>query len=66
MRLDIEPYDPNTDSIVIEGIRYSGDLFRDLGIHGVAAGSLLRVLRRKDGLVYLQVVIPGNSDSVER
>jgi hypothetical protein len=56
MKLDVGEYDPDTDSIVIEGIQYSGTLFRGLGIHGVAEGSLVRIIKRDNGVVWLQNV----------
>jgi hypothetical protein len=54
--LDIQPYDFDTDSIVIEGIRYSGDLFRTFGVHGCPVGSVVRIVERKDGIVWLQEI----------
>jgi len=55
--LDVKPYDPLTDVIVIEGTKYSGDLFRELGINGMQTGTLFRIDRRdEDGVFFLTVL----------
>lgn len=50
--LDVKPYDAEQDVMTIEGIRYSGELFRELGF-SAQVGQLLRVVERTDGVVTL-------------
>jgi len=52
--LDVGEYDPWSDTIVIEGTRYAGELFRDgFGIKA-PIGQVLRIDRRtKDGCVII-------------
>lgn len=51
--LDVGEHDPWTDTIVIEGTRYSGGLFRDgFGINALI-GQVLRIDRRDDGCVII-------------
>lgn len=45
LSLKIEPYDPETDIVEIEGVRYSGALFRDGGFSGMA-GAYFRINER--------------------
>jgi len=50
-------YDPETDILTIEGVKYSGELFRRLG--GIGPGQpdeVMRVMSRNDGVLVLQVV----------
>lgn len=55
--LDIGTYDPYNDLIVIEGIRYSGQLLRDgLGVNGLQAGKCLRIVKRNEGIVTMQTL----------
>lgn len=50
--LALSPYDPITDTIVIEGTRYSADFFRNLGCNFPAmVGQVLRVDKKEDGVV---------------
>lgn len=49
--LDVQAYDPWTDTIVIEGTRYSGALFRDGFGFGAAIGQVLRIDQLKNGVV---------------
>ena len=57
--LDIGTYDPYNDLIVIEGIRYSGQLLRDgLGVNGLNAGKCLQIVKRNEGIVTMQT-LPG-------
>src|SRR3990172_3842915 len=53
--LDVGLFDPLTDSIDIEGIRYSGSLFRALGCGSFSEsiGQVLRIESRADGVVTL-------------
>lgn len=54
--LDVQPYDPLADTIVIEGAKYSGDMFRELGVNGMETGTLFRIDRRDvDGVFYITV-----------
>lgn len=54
--LNIE-YDKQQDIVTIEGVRYAGGLFRHLGVHGVAVGTVLKIMRREDGEIFLQEII---------
>ena len=47
--LDVGTYDAFRDEIVIEGIRYSGGLFREFGIRGMPVGSVFRIEHRSEG-----------------
>lgn len=48
--LDVQEFDPQTDTIVIEGMQYSGAFFRDgFGSKGIPGG--LRIDRGEDGVV---------------
>ncbi len=44
-------YDPVEDIMVIEGVRYSGSFFRELGNNGIAVGEAFTIQRREQGLV---------------
>jgi len=49
--LNVGEFDPYTDTIVIEGTKYSGVMFREaFGIKAMV-GQILRVDKREDGLV---------------
>lgn len=52
--LDVGPYDPWTDTITIEGIRYAGELLRQFG-HAMI-GSKVEIVSRSDGTVALRNV----------
>lgn len=49
--LDVGQYDPFSDTIVIEGTRYSGELFRDGYGLSACIGQVHRVDKREDGVV---------------
>jgi len=49
--LNVEPYDPRTDSIVIEGTKYSGHFFRSLSCCFPEVGQVFRVDKKEDGVV---------------
>lgn len=50
--LDVKAYDPITDTIEIEGTRYSGQLFREFGCNFPGlVGHLLRVEKKENGIV---------------
>lgn len=50
--LDVKQYDSFTDSIKIEGTRYAGNLFRELGCNFPAMiGQILKVEKKEDGMV---------------
>lgn len=49
--LDVGEFDPWTDSIQINGTRYAGTLFRELGCFNDTVGQVLRIDKKKDGLV---------------
>lgn len=44
-------YDEERDVLTVEGIQYSGALFRALGVQGLTKGSVLQILGREDGLL---------------
>ena len=49
--LEVGAYDPETDTIVIEGTRYAGVLFREgFGIKAMI-GQVLRIDNHEDGIV---------------
>jgi len=50
--LDVGQYDPATDTIVIEGTRYAGALFREegLGFHSMV-GNTFRVVRHEGEVI---------------
>lgn len=51
-KLDVKAYDHSTDTIEIEGTRYSGQFFREFGCNFKSmVGQVLRVDDKKDGLV---------------
>ena len=52
-KLDVGAYDPNTDTIVIEGTRYAGVLFRELGIKAMV-GNEFRVLKHENETITLE------------
>lgn len=46
-------YDRDTDTMEIEGSKYSGQFFRDLGRNGLGVGSIVEIVDRKeDGAVF--------------
>ena len=48
-------YDETTDVFKIEGVRYSGDLFRGFGKMGkTPEGNCLRILGNEDGCLVLE------------
>ncbi len=47
-------YDNQRDELIIEGVRYSGDLFRGLGFGPTPAGRWLRIVKIDDGVVTIQ------------
>jgi len=50
--LDVKPYDSLTDTIEIEGTRYSGIFFRELGCSFPAmVGQILRIDKKEDGVI---------------
>lgn len=51
-KLDVKAYDPKTDTIEIEGTRYSGVLFREFGcFFADKIGQILRVEKKENGVV---------------
>ncbi len=48
--LDVGKYDPRQDTIVIEGVTYAGEMFRELGFRTMV-GHVLRVEARDHGVV---------------
>jgi hypothetical protein len=48
--LEVGKYDPVNDTIVIEGVTYDGELFRELGFRTML-GHVLRVESRDHGVV---------------
>lgn len=51
--LDVGAYDPHTDTIVIEGTRYAGVLFRELGFKAMV-GREFRVLKHENETITLE------------
>jgi len=49
-------YDETKDLLIIEGMKYSGDLFRALSESGLAVGEYLRIIERKDGVVTFETI----------
>ncbi len=49
-------YDDRKDLMTIEGINYSGDLFRAWGEGGMELGTLFRITDRKDGVISVERV----------
>jgi hypothetical protein len=49
-------YDFERDVMTIEGIQYSGDLFRCFGIRTTAPHELMRIVKREDGVLTVQTV----------
>ena len=54
----IEPlrysYDSSNDVLRVEGIDYSGSLFRTLGLGPTPVGRWIRITSKKDGVVTVQ------------
>jgi hypothetical protein len=48
-------YDPDRDVLTIEGIKYSGHLFRGFGLE-TPVGQPVEIVRREDGNVVLRAV----------
>jgi hypothetical protein len=48
--LEVGEYDENSDTITIEGTRYSGHVFRELGFPGMI-GQVLRIDKKESGTV---------------
>lgn len=44
-------YDAFTDILTIEGVKYSGELFRALGVDGLATDCWFRIVSREDGIL---------------
>ena len=52
MDLDVKPYDPIMDVIEIEGTRYSGQFFRELGCNFLSmVGQVLRIDKKENGII---------------
>jgi len=52
--LNIGVYDPITDVIEIEGTKYSGHFFRELGCNFPSmVGQVLRIDKKENGLVHV-------------
>jgi len=56
-------YDRVADVMTIEGVKYSGELLRQLGV--IPVGSLIRVVGRQDGVLTLRVVIDKTKEDEE-
>lgn len=48
-------YDERTDTMEIEGQKYSGHFFRELGEEGLPLGSLFRIVSRDYGVILERV-----------
>ena len=53
--LDVKPYDPYSDVIEIEGIKYSGCLFREFGMKELV-GQILIIERKEDGVITIKLL----------
>jgi hypothetical protein len=49
-------YDFVQDVLIIDGIKYSRDIFYDWSIKGIPDNKLFRIAKRKNGTIYLTVV----------
>ena len=49
----IERMQAGEDIITINGVRYDGNLFRDLGA-ALPVGELFRMVKRDDGVIYIE------------
>ena len=58
-------YDETKDLLIIEGMKYSGDLFRALSESGLAVGEYLRIIERKDGVVTFETIREPETASAE-
>lgn len=47
-------YDVEQDILTIEGCKYSGVLFRALGLNGIETGKLFEIVDREDGVITLK------------
>jgi hypothetical protein len=52
--LNIEVIDSETTRI--EGVKYSNDLFQELGVEGMREGSLFTIIKREDGCVTVGIL----------
>jgi hypothetical protein len=53
-------YDPVADILTVEGVKYSGDLFRAFAFGATPPGQALRVVNKsEDGTVTIQRLIIG-------
>jgi len=51
-KLEVKPYDPERDELEIEGTRYSGAFFRQLGCNfPEMVGQTFQIDKKEDGLV---------------
>jgi len=57
--LNIEPYDPDTDTVVIEGTKYAGVLFREGFGRLAKVGQVLRIDRMENGIVTVTKITQG-------
>ena len=56
-------YDAIKDEMIIEGVRYCGDLFRYLAL--CLPESIFRFARRVDGTIIIEQVLEGSAQIVE-
>lgn len=42
---------PDEDAIEAEGIKYSFDFFRNLGVDGIPDGTYFQIVKREDGMI---------------
>jgi len=55
-RINPAEYNSVTDVFTIYGIKYSGDLFRAWGKHGIVEGTVFELIKRDDNMVILKVI----------
>lgn len=61
--LDVGEYNSSDDSITIEGTKYAGSLFRELGFNFLKnIGDVLQIVEKKDGTVTLHRIDLNNED----
>ena len=61
--LDVKPYDPWSDTIEIEGTKYSGHIFRTLGCgFPDMIGDVIRVDKKEDGCVTVTTIYRNEED----
>ena len=50
-------YNVWNDTYEIRGIKYSGQLFRGLGVNGFAEGTIIKIVKRSEGYLTVEKVV---------